>query len=103
MNAPEEALPPGVIKQCVIALDTGGGPMPLSVGDSFETVIERLAQAPLRHGASCKFRAPFGGGRVAVPDVRRVVAVYEQLVQLTHDPRQAGIFKTGSGIELPRN
>ena len=104
MNAPEEALPPGVIKQCVIALDTGGGPMPLSVGDSFETVIERLTQAtsgPNKGG--CKFSAPFGGGRVAVPDVRRVVAVYEQLVQLTHDPRQAGIFKTGSGIELPRN
>ena len=101
----EEALPPNVIRQTVVVVDSSGGPLQLSVGDEFEAVALRVKQAA--HGApgashSVSFAQPFGGGRVCVPDARKIIAIFEQLVQLTKDPRQAGIFKTGSGIELPR-
>ncbi len=95
-------LPPGVIRQVVIAVDTGAGPMPLSVGDTFDAVLERLRQATVQRGGAT-FMEPMGGGRVYIHDVRKVAAVYEQLIQMTNDPRKAGIFETGSGIALPRN
>jgi hypothetical protein len=89
-------------QQTVLLIAAGGpsGPLPLAVGDSYDAVIQCIERARAsKRGLT--FSQPGGQGKVYIADARTIVGCFEQLVQVIHDPRAAGIFKTASGIDLP--